>query len=866
MIAGDERDQRGSAPDAPSVWPAVLVVTVATAAIAAAVGVRGDFSLNDDWSYAYTTRVLCTDGVLRFLPWTGATLILQAGYGALLCKLFGFSFTVLRASTIVLAAAGALGCVLVLRECGVRGATRAIAVIVVALNPIYLNLAFTFMTDVPFTVAAVWAGVWYARGLRSGRTATLVAGSVAATAAVLIRQHGLLVALAAAAAALLDERPAPAPARGASDPSRTAWRPRLAAATAVLVLPTLAFVLFHVWLFGVHGSPQGYVNKLGEAQTITITALANTAFRGLAYLGLFLSPITFALAPATDRRTRRLTRATFVALAVVAAALYARSRALMPYLTNVIYDFGLGALTLRDTLFLGLTPPQHLGPFFEIALTILALAGAAVLAVRFVSMLAARDVDTAAAGNTATRDAAEPARSDVAVRFVALAAVLLFAGSLLHVRYYFDRYLLPVVPFAAAALLGSARRPSLRAPSIVLAAIVSWYAIAGTHDYLAWNRARYAGLEALRADGVPVTAIDGGFEFNAWNLAAQLGTWPTDAQSRMGQPATLRSWWWVIDDRFVASFRPLDGYRVYRELPYPRWLVPGTGRVLILERTATGAGAERSGVAPCFVDRGRSRHDRAASAVAKPRPRGDRPLSFAAAATARSRVFTSASSVARRCSNAAVSGSRAISPSVHTDARRTSGAVVDSNARRLGTNAESPSAAAIQTAFSAAPCPGASARAMHARASEPTGGDDRASAISALGIVSSMSRTSRRAASRSTRSHARPSGASTTNERALDAAILSASARRWRSAGTASAMRNLPASSAAKATARSGAPRSASSARTCSTTAARPGHSADSSAPAQRLLRAIIAARVMNMAPTASSRRRASTPRATRNR
>ncbi len=121
-------------------------------------------------------------------------------------------------------------------------------------------------------------------------------------------------------------------------------------------------------------------------------------------------------------------------------------------------------------------------------------------------------------------------------------------------------------------------------PASVLAALLGWYAIAGTHDYLAWNRARFAGLDALRAGGVAPTAIDGGVEFNAWHLASALDRWPTDAEVRPGRPATQRSWWWVVDDRFVASFHPLVGYRVHEEIRYRRWLVPGTGRVLILER------------------------------------------------------------------------------------------------------------------------------------------------------------------------------------------------------------------------------------------------------------------------------------------
>jgi len=118
----------------------------------------------------------------------------------------------------------------------------------------------------------------------------------------------------------------------------------------------------------------------------------------------------------------------------------------------------------------------------------------------------------------------------------------------------------------------------------VLAALLGWYAVAGTHDYLAWNRARATGLAELAAAGVAPEAIDGGMEFNAWHLALKLGVWPSDADVRGGKAPTVKSWWWVVDDRYVVSFRPLPGYEVRRSLPYTRWLVPGSGRVVVLER------------------------------------------------------------------------------------------------------------------------------------------------------------------------------------------------------------------------------------------------------------------------------------------
>jgi hypothetical protein len=546
MEAGEDGDGRRETPDRPASGRlSSLVLAGAAAAVVAAVGPGGDFPLSDDWAYAFTARELCTRGELRFLPWTGASLVLQAWYGAALCRLLGFSFTVLRASTLVLAAAGAAGALLLLRRAGARGGTLALGALAVGLCPLYVSLAFTFMTDVPFTVLAVLAGVCYARGLAERRRAPLLAGGLLAAAALLVRQHGILLAAAAAGAALA----------AAGRPRAERWR----AAAAAAALPALAFAAFQLWLFALHGAPQGVEQKLGEAGRVTLAGLANCAFRGLATLGLLLSPLAIGA-----RGPRALAAAWHALLAALALALYLREGALMPYLTNVMYDLGLGALTLRDTLFLGLPPPVWIGAPLAVPLTVLAVAAAARLATVWTAGLARLR---------------EPVPG-----FLLLATALLFAGTLLHARYYFDRYLLAVVPFAAAATLALRPRAPARPVAFALALALAAYAVTGTHDYLAWNRARAQGLAALRAAGVPLTAIDAGMELNAWHLAPTLGTWPSDAEARPGQPPDRPSWWWVVDDRFVVSFRPLAGYRVYRELAFTRWLPPGRGRVLVLER------------------------------------------------------------------------------------------------------------------------------------------------------------------------------------------------------------------------------------------------------------------------------------------
>ena len=117
-------------------------------------------------------------GWIAVPAYSATPLVLHILWGGLFVHLFGFSHTVLRVSTLVLAAVGLLGAYLLLRE--LLDQRRALfGALSLALYPLYVHLSFSFMTDVPFLCLAVWAQLCYVRGLRGGSPSLwwLTAGS-----------------------------------------------------------------------------------------------------------------------------------------------------------------------------------------------------------------------------------------------------------------------------------------------------------------------------------------------------------------------------------------------------------------------------------------------------------------------------------------------------------------------------------------------------------------------------------------------------------------------------------------------------------------------------------------------------------------
>jgi hypothetical protein len=132
------------------------LLALAMLALLSVLSPQGEFPINDDWVHARVVQVLLERGRLESfgLDWPVARL--PGLLGALFAEVFGFSHTVLRASTLALAAAGVLACYALLRD--LLGPARALlGALVLLINPLFVNLSYSFMTDVPFLSLALCA-------------------------------------------------------------------------------------------------------------------------------------------------------------------------------------------------------------------------------------------------------------------------------------------------------------------------------------------------------------------------------------------------------------------------------------------------------------------------------------------------------------------------------------------------------------------------------------------------------------------------------------------------------------------------------------------------------------------------------------
>jgi hypothetical protein len=540
----------------------------------------------DDWGYTRSVEILLDEGVLKVFPVVAATAVGQILWGALFGAVFGMSLGMMRVSTLVMVALGAVALYAILRQLGVSRGRGALGMALWLFNPLTFSLAFTFMTDAHFASAMLIAVALYLRGLRPDREDLrwVVAGSVAAAFAFLIRQQGALIPLAVGVWLLVTGR---------------LWlrRDDLRRLLAVAAVPVLTVVAYYAWLRWLNDVPdvqQHFLDEVRDAGWAGTWLLARripvyAAF----YAGLLLIPILVAIAPWRRRSAPRPISGFMVYLgagwvAFILAALYLAGKRgqQMPFAPQFV---GLG----------GLGPPDVLGSrprlvpvdgWVTTSLTVAAAIGAILLGVVIVRAL----------GGART-----PERAGlllvVMVGLWQLAGILPPSYHYLHRGVTLDRYLLPVIPIAIIAALWALRDVDLLQPvAWTLLVVVAAFSIAGTRDYLVFLDHVWGMAEHANENGVDNDRLDAGSAWDGYHLyTVMLDENITKARSPKGSP------WWIYfyakpaDSSYIVATRAdvRAGYVIAAADQYDLWLDDDPGRVYLLRRwylpfPVTGQGRE----------------------------------------------------------------------------------------------------------------------------------------------------------------------------------------------------------------------------------------------------------------------------------
>lgn len=517
----------------------------------------GDFPINDDWAYVPAVRTLLDTGAVQMPQWAGMNFIAHLLWGAVFGLFLGVDFFTMRLAGLSAGLLGVLATYALCREFGAPRRDAGLAAAVLAANPIYFGVCLSFMTDATFMAAAT-ASLWmYARALHADARRWEAAGTALAVVAILVRQTGLALPVAYAAALVWREGPKGstlvrcALACGAGAGSHLGWKlwmqahgqtPVMHGAQVEQLQATLALPFLDM---GQHIGQMGAVLwfYMALSSALPIGAMAWKICRGrvTSCHGL---PAMALLA------------------GMVLGLLLHKSQLHMPFLGNQLTQDGLGPR---------LAGGERNAWFLWQGWSLLTMAGA----LACTSLLAVTAVCLIRWKRLAIERQAQ--------LLMAAGFVITYIAPITTLHTAFDRYALIPIPATLAALAmfstwtdsqadaQPAHQTGLGLLSVLCAASV--FAGALGHDYFAVQRERWSQLRRLvQEDRISPLSINGGFEFNGL----------TNFSPHALKPGTKG--WWVNDDLYKLSLGESKGYEVVRVQGVLTWLPFTPSRVHVLRR------------------------------------------------------------------------------------------------------------------------------------------------------------------------------------------------------------------------------------------------------------------------------------------
>ncbi len=469
-----------------------------------------EMGVSDDGPYVLMAQHLANTGHIAYNGSSSAMLGWQLYLGAAFIKFFGFSFTTVRMSTLLVAVLMAFVLQRTLVRTGINERNATLGTLAFVLSPLYLMLSVTYMTDIAGLFAVVICLYACLRALQASTDRATIAWLcfAVATNALLgtarqIAWFGILVMVPSTLWLMRAKRLNPSgPKTSAGGPDRVF----VAGAAATLVGARFIFACMQ-WLARQPYTIPEHLTLHGGGEFHALS----TFFRIFLEMPFLLLPVVILFLPELRRSFRRSIQVASVAALVYILGVLAihsthpETRVLLePVMRDWVSKYGgYGSTYIRGSR------PIFLPTGMRVVLTVASLGGLLGL---IASLLHSRKMPS-----ETDKGPSLPWRQ----RGILLAPFAIAYSLILIPRAtagtVFDRYLLELLAVALPCMIlyyQEQIQPRLPSASLLLIAITAIYSIVDVHNMFAFYRARVALTAELRADGVPDTSTDGGWEEN----------------------------------------------------------------------------------------------------------------------------------------------------------------------------------------------------------------------------------------------------------------------------------------------------------------------------------------------------------------
>ncbi|MDP9051145.1 MAG: glycosyltransferase family 39 protein [Acidobacteriota bacterium] len=534
---------------------------------------------NDDWSYAFSARVLAGTGHIVYNGWATVILGWQLYWGALFIKIFGFSFFILRISTSILAIVSLALLQRIFVRLGINTWNSTIATLSVAFSPVFFVLGFSFMSDIPGLFCLLVCLYLCIRALQSSSARESIYWlAVAALSNVVlgtVRQSSWLGALVLVPSA--------------------AWclRRRRGVPIAGVALWCVSALLIAFCMHWFKTQPYSIEEKLfASSDGATMQRAFGECVRSLFSICFFLLPVFIAF---IARFPFHLRMARVMAIGTAAGLLLGVKLHTVDWRQGLSWPFTMNAFTEKGFNDFQAALGERASIFDFPERTALTLVIFVSLTSVVVCLWNAGRLNAITPEGKGVSDS-PPESVSWSTLVVLLAPFSVIYLFLLVTRIYlWDRYLLPLLPVVLIFLLRFFQEKlARRLHGVTLAALLMFaiFDTAALHDYFSQGRARLQAASQLQALGVPRREINAGFEYIGWTQLELTGYVndkrlhnPPGAYQPWVRPANLRQECELffsdrtpaVVGRYAVSYSPTPCLTSVEGAPpvhYKTWLRP----------------------------------------------------------------------------------------------------------------------------------------------------------------------------------------------------------------------------------------------------------------------------------------------------
>lgn len=497
----------------------------------------GDFPLNDDWTYGKAVDSTITD-TYSIGHFGAMTLFTHLMWGIFFVKIFGFSFTVLRLSTLVSVIIGMFFLDRLVFKITANKLTAFFACLVLLFNPMYFNLSNTYMTDVNFNTLFILYCYYAFRFFERNRIIYAIVIFTLSVLLVLLRQFGIILPVCFSLACLFVEK------------RRVFW---FTFSLLGIGLTYYSLAMYESFLKGIlydasaykysgtiHLSDPDFWNMFSENFRNRYQIL-------LLQIGVYVAPFAAIYISGIVKHIRKPVVALMILVNAVFAWWFFRD-AEFPF-RNIFENMSLGPETFFESL-QAAVPHTYSGAFERPLL----------IAKYFLSTLTLTALSWFVL--SFFKDTKRAWRISAETVFL-----VAFSGSYAFMIFitesYFDRYhiLLITAGVITLAWIGKNLKADYKA-SVLILLVFFYVAVFGTKDYLTWNRIRWEAFYYLKeTKQVSPQKINGGFEVNCW--VGTGGNWLHDYTS-------LEKFDYLIQFKNEPGFKLHKAFEFQRYFPYKK--------------------------------------------------------------------------------------------------------------------------------------------------------------------------------------------------------------------------------------------------------------------------------------------------------